>query len=129
MSSGATRTVRVLALVFGVAGVTHFLVPSLFEAIVPPWVPNATLAVQVSGIAEIAGAAGLLLPQMRTPAAWGLIALLVAVFPANVQMLLNARSSGAASWYVAALWLRLPLQPLLIWWVWRAGRNSADRSA
>ncbi len=111
---------RGLALLFAVAGVAHFLVPRVFESIVPAWVPNARLAVQLSGVAELLGAAGLLVPATRVAAGWGLIALLVAVFPANVQMLLNARATGGSALYVTMLWARLPLQPLLIWWVWRA---------
>jgi uncharacterized membrane protein len=118
-------SVRGLALLFGVAGVAHFVVPGVFEAIVPTWVSNAPLAVQLSGVAELLGAVGLLLPATRVVAAWGLIALLVAVFPANVQMLLNARAAGASAVYVAMLMVRLPLQPLLIWWVWRAGVVSS----
>ena len=111
---------RALSLLFAVAGVAHFVVPRVFESIVPAWVPNARLAVQLSGVAELLGAVGLLVTPLRTAAAWGLIALLVAVFPANVQMLLNARAASASAAYVAILWVRLPLQLLLIWWVWRA---------
>ena len=92
-----------------------------FERIVPLWVPDARLAVHVSGVAEIAGAAGLLWPRVRRWAAWGLVALLVAVFPANVRMLQLARAAGDGPLFVAALWARLPLQPLLVWWVWRIG--------
>jgi uncharacterized membrane protein len=82
--------------------------------------PSARTLVYVSGVAEIAGAIGLLLPQTRVLAAWCLIALLIAVFPANVQMLLDARARDASAWWVLALWLRLPMQPLLIWFVWRS---------
>lgn len=102
-------------------GITHFVVPAFFDRIVPTWVPTARVATYVSGVAEIAGGIGLLIPATRTAAAWGLVALLVAVFPANINMLQMARaSSDASTGYVAALWLRLPLQPLMIWWVWRA---------
>ena len=112
---------RVIALIFVVAGVSHFVVPAAFESIVPKWVPDAHAAVWWSGVAEIAGAVGLLVPRTRVVAAWCLIALLVAVFPANVQMLMSAREVGASAVYVAVLWARLPLQALLIWWVWSAG--------
>ncbi len=117
-------SLRLLALIFGAAGVMHFVTPRVFEAIVPPWLPawmpSARVLVYVSGVAEIAGALGLLFPATRVLAAWGLIALLVAVFPANVQMLMDARARDAAAWWVLALWIRLPLQPLLIWFVWRS---------
>lgn len=119
-----TPGIRLLALIFGLTGVMHFVVPRVFDAIVPPWLPgwmpSARTLVYVSGVAEIAGAIGLLLPGTRVLAAWGLIALLVAVFPANVQMLLEARARDAALWWQLALWIRLPMQPLLIWFVWRS---------
>lgn len=122
VADNLTRLRRVIpvVLLFGTAGILHFVMPTFFERIVPPWVPDAKLAGQVSGAAEILGAAGLLWSRTRVLAAWGLIALLVAVFPANVQMLQLARASAASNWSVAVLWARLPLQLLLLWWVWRA---------
>ena len=114
------RRIIPVVLLFGTAGILHFVMPTFFERIVPPWVPDAKLAGQVSGAAEILGAAGLLWSRTRVLAAWGLIALLVAVFPANVQMLQLARASAASNWSVVVLWARLPVQLLLLWWVWRA---------
>ncbi|MEQ1691692.1 MAG: hypothetical protein ABMA00_10420 [Gemmatimonas sp.] len=115
-----------LAILFLVAGIAHFVVPAWFDRIVPAWVPNARLATLLSGAAEMAGAIGLLIPSTRRVAGWGLILLLVAVFPANVNMLQLARASDQSAAYIAALWIRLPLQPLLIWWVWRvAARRQA----
>lgn len=130
-----TRTpdrTRGIAALFAAAGVSHFLIPGWFERIVPPWLPDwlgsPRTVVYVSGAAELAGAIGVLIPATRVAAGWGLLVLLVAVFPANVQMLVDARAAGASAWYVAALWLRLPLQPLLGWWVWRhAVRPHAPR--
>ena len=113
--------IRAIATIFLVAGVGHFASPTFFERIMPRWVPNAHAAVVWSGIAEILGAIGLLVPATRVAASWGLIALLVVVFPANVQMLIAARESGAPLLNVLVLVARLPLQPLMIWWVWRAG--------
>ena len=121
---------RLIALIFCITGSSHFFAPEMFERIVPSWVPNPHAVVFWSGIAELAGAIGLLIPQTRVWAAYGLITLLVVVFPANVRMLLDAQSSGASAMYIALLWVRLPLQPLLIWWVWKAaiaGRSSNDR--
>lgn len=117
-----TRIAPVLpiALLFLTSGVLHFVTPGFFLRIVPPWVPNAQLAVAVSGAAEIAGALGLLFPATRTAAGWGLIALLAAVFPANVYMLQQAIERDASRAALLVLWARLPLQPLLMWWVWRA---------
>ena len=107
------------AVVFLSSGILHFVMPGVFDRIVPPWVPNARLATYVSGVFEIAGAIGLLVPATRVAAAWGLIALLAAVLPANVHMLNQARAANASVGYIAGLWVRLPLQPLLMWWVWR----------
>jgi uncharacterized membrane protein len=71
--------------------------------------------VYISGVAEIAGGIGLLLRPFRRAAAWGLVALLVAVFPANIYMALDrVGADGVPGW---VLWARLPLQAVLIWWV------------
>lgn len=119
-----TGSMILLALLFGVAGVLHFVMPAPFEAIVPPWLPRVFPAprtlVYVSGVAELCGALGLLLPSTRVWAGWGLLVLLVAVFPANVHMLALARERDAVWWWTLALWLRLPLQAVLMWWIWRA---------
>jgi uncharacterized membrane protein len=87
--------------------------------IMPPALPAPRLLVLLSGVAEVAGGLGLLWPATRRWAAWGLLALLVAVFPANVHMLQLHEQLHLPAW---ALWARLPLQPLLMWWVWRARR-------
>lgn len=104
---------------FGTAGVFHLLTPGRLVGILPPWVPWPEAMVAISGVAELAGAIGLASPRTRAAASRGFIALLVAVFPANVQMLINAHHAHASSWWLIALWIRLPLQPLLIWLIWR----------
>lgn len=124
-ASGLSRRLLLLVAVFAGAGVTHFVVPEAFERIVPTWVPNARLMVYVSGVAEIAGGLGLLVPALRRYAGWGLIALLIAVFPANINMLQQARAADASAAYQLILWMRLPLQPLLIWLVWKAAIEPA----
>jgi len=117
-----TLSIALMALLFVVAGVMHFVKPAPYIGIMPHWLPAPATLVFVSGVAEVAGGLGVLLPSTRVAAGWGLIALLVAVFPANVQMFLDARAAGA---HVSRLWMlgvtaRLPLQALLIWWVWRS---------
>lgn len=99
------------------AGVRHFTNPAPFVSIVPPGLPAPAALVAVSGACEIAGGVGLLVSPLRRAAAWGLIALFVAVFPANVNMAINrdAPNFGFAPWM---LWARLPLQALLIAWAW-----------
>lgn len=112
---------RVLAGFFTFAGVMHFVIPKRYESIMPPYIPRHREAVQVSGIAEIAGGIGLLLPATRRASSWGLLALLAAVFPANLHMALHPdQVRGAKDIPRWALWARLPLQFPLMVWVWRA---------
>jgi uncharacterized membrane protein len=122
-SAPLTRQRRILAALFIAAGLAHFVVPTFFDAIVPPWLPAwlpaPRVLVYVSGVAELAGGLGVLLPAVRVVAGWGLLALLIAVFPANVHMLREALANGSSIWWLVALLIRLPLQALLLWWVWR----------
>ena len=121
---GITWPRALLAMFFSIAGLMHFLRPGMYVAIVPPWLPNSSTLVLVSGAAEILGGLGVLHPATRRLAGWGLIALLIAVFPANVQMLHLAYVSHASALWKAALWLRLPLQFPLIWWVWKVAARA-----
>ena len=117
-------SVYLLAVLFVAAGVLHFLRPAAYASIVPPALPYPLALVYISGVAEILGGLGLLVPGLRPWAGVGLIALLVAVFPANVYMALAPERAGfgvAPVW----LWLRLPLQAVLIAWVWWAARVGA----
>lgn len=105
---------------FVLAGVMHFVKPEPFLAIYPAAWPAAREAVYLSGLAEIAGAVGLAVPKTRYAAAIGLILLLVAVYPANINMAINASKFDQFPAWV--LWLRLPLQFVLAWLVWKARR-------
>ncbi|MEO5824554.1 MAG: DoxX family protein [Gemmatimonadales bacterium] len=118
-----------LAVAFMVAGVLHFVAPGYFIAIVPRWLPRPDLLVAASGVLEIAGGAGLMVRRSRRIAGAGLIALLVAVFPANIQMLQDWRASGGGGWYEIGLWVRLPLQALFIWMVHRVALRPDEASA
>ena len=109
----------VLALLFGGAGLLHFLRPATYLAIMPPQLPQPLLLVYLSGAFELLGGLGLLWSRSRRLAGWGLLALLLAVFPANVYMALIHEQLHIPGWLA---WARLPLQPLLLWWVWRAMR-------
>jgi len=113
------RNVFFLSGLFVFAGLMHFVIPDRYMGIMPRLIPHPLAMVYVSGVAEILGGVGLLVPMVRTAAGIGLIALLIAVFPANVQMLANAVHSGSSLVYSALLFFRLPLQPLLIVWVYR----------
>ncbi|HEY1810813.1 MAG TPA: DoxX family membrane protein [Kofleriaceae bacterium] len=121
----AKLVLRWLLTIFMVgAGVNHFLAPAVYVAMVPAALPAPLLLVQISGVAEILGGLGLILLRTRRLAAWGLIALYVAVFPANLNMAWNHLDLGTqhvAGWL---LWARLPLQLVLIAWAaWYARRD------
>lgn len=110
-----------LALLFAAVGLLHFASPDPFARIVPPGLPHPRLLVLLSGACEVAGGLGLLVPRLRRAAGMGLVLLLAAVFPANVNMALDPEGAGGGI-APALLWMRLPLQPLLAWWVWRVSR-------
>jgi uncharacterized membrane protein len=125
--SGAQKIGLGAASIFFVAaGSLHFAAPGVYLKIMPPYVPWPRQMVSLSGAAEIAGGLGLLIPLLRRAAGWGLVALLVAVFTANVYMAeYNIQAAGhriPQLW----LWMRLPLQVLLIGWVLRC--TNEDRS-
>jgi uncharacterized membrane protein len=107
---------------FIAAGAVHFVRPGMYERIVPPQFGHASELVAISGLAEIAGGAGLLFAPTRRAAGIGLIALLLAVWPANIYMAVEADRFAKISpaW---ALWSRVPLQLVLMWWIERASRN------
>lgn len=123
-SARVTVSLVIIAAIFVTAGITHFVKPSWFVRIVPPWLPAPLVLVLISGVFEMLGGVGVLVPATRVAAGWGLIALLVAVFPANVQMLLDAHAAHASRLWQAGLVARLPLQPALIFWVYKAALSS-----
>ncbi len=103
-----------LAILLAAAGVTHFVVPDAYVRIVPPALPAPRALVYLSGVAELACAAGLALPRTRRVAGWVTAALFVLVLPGNVQMALDSGDRSLA--YQVAVWARLPLQvPLVVW--------------
>jgi uncharacterized membrane protein len=105
-----------LAAFFIAAGVNHFLNPRFYVGIMPPYLPWHLELVYLSGVAEIALGAMLMFQRWAVAAGWGLIALLIAVFPANVHMTLHPQLYPGIS--PVALWLRLPIQGLLIAWAY-----------
>ena len=104
------------------AGIMHFVIPRSYTAIVPPRLPAPRALVYASGVAEIAGGAGILHPRTRCPASAWSVATLVAIFPANVHMALHPERYRVPGGRVA-LWLRLPVQALFIAWALAAGRS------
>ena len=118
------RTLRQLPGPFFVfAGIMHFVIPKVYRRIVPPYIPAPTAMVYASGVAEIAGGAGLMHPRLRRLAGWWLIATLVAVFPANLHMALHPDEFPKVPGGARALWARLPLQGVFIAWVRAAMRG------
>lgn len=114
----------VLTVIMVGAGVYHFVNAPSFIAMVPEALPAPAALVYISGIAEIAGGLGLILPRTRKLAGWGLVLLYICVFPANVNMAVNQLPLGGdpvPSW---ALWARLPLQLVLIAWAWWMTRDD-----
>jgi len=116
--SWAKRILLVLAAVFYVsAGILHFTNTGFYLKIVPPYLPWRLAMVQISGVCEVLGGIGLLIPATRRAAAWGLVALLIAVFPANLFMAMSPADAGALALPAAVRWGRLPLQVVFIVWV------------
>jgi uncharacterized membrane protein len=106
----------VMAILYVVAGINHFLRPEMYVAIMPRFMPESSYRplVAVSGILEAVLGFMLIRPATRHIAAWGIVILLIVIFPANIQMTIDfSRRHNAYAWLT---WLRLPLQALLIWW-------------
>lgn len=112
---------RLFGPVFIFAGIMHFVIPREYESIVPDYLPARRALVYVSGVAEIAGGAGLLHPRTRWLGSWWSIATLVAVFPANVHMAVHAERYRTIPGGRPALIARLPFQALFVAWA-RAAR-------
>ena len=121
-----------LAALFVIAGINHFRNPAPYLGIMPPALPFPRELVALSGAFEVAGGVGLLIPRTRKLAAWGIIALLLAVFPANIYAAFAGMKLG--TWDVPKwlLWARLPLQLPMIWWAFSSaevGRRNAEEAS
>jgi uncharacterized membrane protein len=131
------RLKRPLLLVMGpmyvVAGVFHFFVPGLYVQIVPPVFPAPLALVYLSGLAEVAVGIGLLFSRTRRYAAWATVALLVAVFPANVYMATSGvvveGMPGGGDPSALVRWGRLPIQAVLVLWAFWYTRSSGTDPA
>lgn len=105
-----------MALIYTVAGLNHFRNPKLYQKIIPPYFPNPKLLNVISGFAEIILGIALLIPMLSSYAAWGIIALLIAVFPTHIYMYQNEKAGMRLPKLV--LLLRMPLQLVLIYWAY-----------
>jgi uncharacterized membrane protein len=113
----------IMGALYILAGILHFAATRRYMTIVPPYLPIRRTLVILSGFAEIVGGLGILnpVPIVQRIAAWGLVALLIAVMPANIYMVTDhEKFRGIPLW---ALWLRLPLQLPLIYWAWLYTRH------
>jgi uncharacterized membrane protein len=112
-----------MSAVYVVAGVAHFLAPRQFAKAVPPSLPRPRALVYLSGFAEVVLGVGVLFERTRRESAWGIVALLVAVFPANVHMATSEVATDAVPDWAErptrlAAWARLPFQAVLVAWAW-----------
>ena len=118
-----------IAFLFVVAGMLHFIRPAMYIAIMPPYVPFPRAMVYLSGVFEVLGGLGVLRAGSRRWAGYGLALLLLAVFPANIHMALHpdqyVHLGIAPIWF----WLRLPLQFVLIAWILWATRIPSNPPA
>lgn len=105
-----------MAFFYILAGINHFRAPKFYLKIIPPFLPQKELINIITGVVEIVLGAGLIIPAIQNYAAWGIILLLVAIFPANIYHLM-ARGAGMRI-PVWLLWVRLPIQFLLIYWAY-----------
>ena len=100
-----------------IAGAGHFIVTRAYVHIMPDYLPAHRELVLLSGAAEIAGGLGVMVRLTRRAAAWGIILLLIAVFPSNLWMAQHPERFPTSPLWI--LWLRLPLQLPLLWWAWQ----------
>jgi uncharacterized membrane protein len=129
MSKKKRLSLFLLGLFYMVAGIMHFVKPEIYLKIMPPYLPAPLALVLLSGLAEFAGGLGLFFRKTRIPAAWGIIALLVAVFPANLYMYQHAVETAGAAYpgiAISTLYWRLWGQlPLILWAFWHTRREIA----
>lgn len=114
-----TLSLYTLAAMFTAAGIAHFVKPGFFVRIVPTYLPAARLLVYASGVFEIAGGVGVLIPSVQVYAGWGLIVMLAAFLPVHTYMARDpdGKFAGLPSWM---LWLRIPMQFVIMAWVYWA---------
>ena len=120
-----------LAFGFGLAGLNHFRDPGFYLVMMPPVLPWPLLLIYISGVFEVLGGLLVLVPATRRLAGWGLIALLIAVFPANLYAAIAHVKLPGGEIPPLLLWLRLPFQAVFIAWVYYAtlSKDAAARRA
>jgi len=109
---------------FVFAGLMHFAIPKAYRRIMPPYIPAHRAMVYASGVAEVAGGAGLMMPRHRRLAGWWLIATLLAVSPANLHMALHPGDFPKVPGGARTLWARLPFQGVFVAWILATMRSD-----
>ncbi len=115
-----------MAILYIAAGINHFIYPAFYEAIMPGWLPAHRLLIFISGVAEVLLGSLLFFAPTRRLAAWGIIALLIAIFPANLHMAYLYYTNANPHLWMALL--RLPLQFVLIWWAYQYTHTPSFKS-
>lgn len=119
MSRSKRGLLYLMAAFYVVAGMNHLLNPDFYVAIIPPGLPEPAWLNLISGLAEIVLGVFLLEPRTRALAAWGLVALLLAIFPANLYVAFeNVGGEGPGTGLGIWNWVRLPFQALFLAWAW-----------
>jgi uncharacterized membrane protein len=116
-----------LSVFFTYAGFHHLFVPDFYVSIMPPWIPAHLALVYISGVFEIMGGIGVLIPRFRSLAGLGLVALLVAVYPANLYMAFNPQLFPDIP--LVALYVRLALQFVAFYWAYSVTRPDPVSAA
>ena len=129
MSTTKRILLWMMAVFYVLAGLMHFRRPDYYMPMMPPYLPWHAALVFLSGLAEFGLGIAVLIPSLRRAAAWGIIALLIAVFPANIHIAMHnvpvfGATEGAGIWN----WLRLPLQAVLVLWAWWYTQPDADQT-
>jgi len=118
--SGLKRALLwLMGIFYIIAGIIHFAHPEYYVLMMPGYLPWPAALIFLSGLAEVGLGVAVLIPAVRRQAAWGIILLLIAIFPANIHIALHnvpvfGATEGAGVWN----WVRLPLQGVLILWAW-----------
>lgn len=127
MTAGRRTSLTLLATFFVVAGANHFVHPQAYLKMIPPYVPLPRAMNVISGAAEMLGGIAVLIPQLRRAAGWSLIALLIAVFPANLHVALHGWDGVKMPAWI--LWARLPMQVAFVAWVYASCLAKHDHNA
>lgn len=117
----------ILAVSITIVGITHFIRPDQYARIVPPELSHPVALVYISGVFEILGGIGLLVPFVSIAAAWGLIALFIAVFPANINQAIHSIPIEGIPHHPLLYWFRLPFQAVFIGWAWMFTRRPEEQ--